>query len=138
MNFKKFAEEKFGISFPKNIVFEEKKEGVRAFAKTLMPINIKGKRGIVVYGDGPTDAFARTFGKLATKNTIDIDEAEAKNLLQNKKIKNTKNLAKNEYFIVFFKNHAIAVIFCDGDFLIPRSGKKFLPTNEISEKIRKI
>jgi len=135
MNFKKFAEEKFGIAFPKNIVFEEKKEGIRAFAKTLMPIGIKGKRGILVYANRPTDAFARTFGELATKNTVHLDEAEAKALLQNIKIKNRKKLQSGEYFITFFKNHPIAVVFCDGGFLIPaKSGKKFLPTNEIAEK----
>jgi|GEM_PF-2277099 len=123
-NFKRFCEERFGIVFPKNIVFEEKKEGIRAFVKTLLPIGIKGKRGILVYAKGPTNAFARTFGKLATKNTSGVDEADAKNLFQNIKIKNAGNLAKNEYFIVFLKNQPVGVVFCDGNFLIPAKNKR--------------
>lgn len=136
MNFKKFAEEKFGIVFPKNTVFEEKREGIRAFAKTLMPIDIKGKRGILVYAGGPTNAFVRTFGKLATKNTVRLGEEEIKNLFQNKKLKNKINLAKNKHYIIFFKNQPAGVVFCDGSFLIPARERSLQTKNH--RKIRKI
>ncbi|MEM4195390.1 MAG: hypothetical protein QXY05_03710 [Candidatus Anstonellales archaeon] len=113
--FKKFVYEKFGIVFPKNIVFEEKKEGIRAFSKSLMSIDIKGKRGILVYTNKPTPSFARTFGHLAIKNRINISEEEARKIIKNKKIK-MKNLVIGEYYIAFFNAQPVGVFFCDGSF----------------------
>lgn len=110
MNFKRFVYERFGIVFPKNIVFEEKKEGIRAFVKTLMSIDIKGKRGILVYTNKPTHAFARTFGHLATKNKIAVSEEKARSILKNKKIKNLKTLKADGYYIAFFDGWPVGIV----------------------------
>jgi NOL1/NOP2/fmu family ribosome biogenesis protein len=78
-NFQKFVERHFGISIPGGVsIFY--REGVRAGNDEINRSGIRGERGYAACDAGfnPTNSFIQNFGHLATKNTVEVDEARAK------------------------------------------------------------
>jgi len=75
--FKAYLRDWFAFSFPPHIVFEERKEGIRAFTKPLMSLKLKGWRGVVVYSAHPTHAFALALGRWVGKHRVEVEDPYA-------------------------------------------------------------
>jgi len=78
-NFQKFVEKHFGMALPEGTALFYK-EGVRAGNGDIIKSGIRGEKGYAACDAGfnPTNSFIQNFGHLATKNTVEVDEARAK------------------------------------------------------------
>lgn len=87
MTFRNHIEKEFGISLPGMVVLQEQESVIRVFSKTLMMLKPSGYMGFVAgkvstKGIEVKSEFVQLFGKQATKNTIQLDEKQAKEFVE--------------------------------------------------------
>ena len=78
-NFRKYLENHFGIALPADVAIFYAK-GVRIGNKEIAKSGITGELGYAAcdFGFNPTNALIQNFGHLATRNTKELDEKQAK------------------------------------------------------------
>ncbi len=84
--FKEHLEKEFGITIPKDAVLQEQEGVIRVFSKTLMMMKPSGYMGFVggkvsTRGIEVKTEFAQLFGRKAVKNTLELDEKQAKDFV---------------------------------------------------------
>ncbi|MFA5076956.1 MAG: hypothetical protein WC488_00845 [Candidatus Micrarchaeia archaeon] len=86
--FREYLRREFGITLPREVVLQEQENVIRVFSKTLMMMKPAGYMGFVA-GKVSTNGielkseFIQLFGKHATKNTLELDEIQAKSFVEN-------------------------------------------------------
>ena len=85
--FREYLRREFGMTLPREVVLQEQENVIRVFSKTLMMLKPAGYMGFVA-GKVSTNGielkseFIQLFGKQATKNTIELSEAQAKSFVE--------------------------------------------------------
>ncbi len=129
-NFRKYLENHFGIVLPDGVeIFFA--QGVRVGSPELMKSAIHGDLGYAACDAGfnPTNSFIQNFGHLATKNTVDVDAARAKEFAVGRGLGKMELGKKSRHVIVTHKGFVVGLGYYQADL------KKI--RNDIPEKRRR-
>lgn len=109
-NFRKYLVKQFGISLPKEArLFYH--YGVRVGNSEIIKSNIRGEKGYAACDAGfnPTNPFIQNFGYLAEKNSVELDNAKAKEFAVGRGLGGIYLGPKAKWVVVKYKGFAIGL-----------------------------
>jgi len=115
-NFKRYLENHFGIALPADVsIFYLK--GVRVGNTAIGKGGIKGDLGYAACDEGfnPTNSFIQNFGHLATKNTITLDAAKAREFALGRGIGSVQLGEKSGFVIVKYEEFVVGLGYYDAE-----------------------
>ncbi len=115
-NFRKYLENHFGIALPAEVAMFYA-GGVRVGNREIVGCKINGEMGYAACDAGfnPTNAMAQNFGHLATKNTVTLDAAKAREFALGRGIGSTDMGPKSHFVIVKYEEFVVGLGYYDAE-----------------------
>lgn len=115
-NFKRYLERHFGIVLPQDISLFYA-GSVRVGNTAIQKCGIKGELGYAACDEGfnPTNAMIQNFGHLATRNTVELDVAKAREFALGRGIGGTDLGPKSHFVIVKHAGFVVGLGYYDAE-----------------------